>query len=140
MPSVEQLMELMIRCVDDYVAILQRDKRKNDYIFAQILEYVDRHVYRADFSIGNMASELGFSQSYLSHLYKAKTGGNMIRLVSDRRIERAKALLRDTELPLREITLQIGYNDTSNFIRKFKQDTGITPGEYKAEAKKHDET
>jgi AraC-like DNA-binding protein len=137
--SVEGLTDLMTRCVDDYVNLISRDKRKNDYIFAQILEYVDAHVYSADFSIGGMASALGFSQSYLSHLYKGKAGGNLIQLVSEKRIGRAKTLLRDTEMPLKDIIEQIGYTDPSNFIRKFKQETGMTPGEYKAKGEK-DET
>lgn len=137
--SIEELMELMNRCVDGYVETLARDKRKNDYIFAQIMEYVDAHVFSADFSIGGMASALGFSQSYLSHLYKAKVGGNLIQLVSERRINRAKTLLRDTEMPLKDIIEQIGYTDPSNFIRKFKQETGLTPGEYKAKEGKYEE-
>lgn len=138
-PSIERLIDLMVRCVDDFVQTIQRDKHKNDYIYQQILDYVELHVFERDFSIGNMAHQLGFSQSHLSHVYKAKAGDNLITLVSDRRIARAQELLRGTELPLREIIEQIGYNDTSNFIRKFKQQTGKTPGEYKLEVSQNEQ-
>ena len=42
-----------------------------------------------------------------------------------------KQLLEETELPVSEIAQRAGYYHTSNFIRMFKKDTGLTPNEYR---------
>ena len=45
--------------------------------------------------------------------------------------ERAKALLRETDLTIREIGMRVGYYDAGSFIRRFKQVTGETPLQYR---------
>ncbi|WP_413242583.1 helix-turn-helix domain-containing protein [Paenibacillus sp. 1P07SE] len=47
------------------------------------------------------------------------------------RVERAKALLTNTELKVAEIAVRMQYTNAQNFIRVFKSKTGITPGEYR---------
>ena len=47
------------------------------------------------------------------------------------RLDKAKELLRDTEQSIDEISEAVGYLNTSSFRRKFKQDTGLTPSQYR---------
>ncbi|MNJ62772.1 DNA-binding transcriptional regulator AraC [compost metagenome] len=46
-------------------------------------------------------------------------------------MEEVKRLLINTSAPLKEIIEQVGYLDAPNFIRKFKKETGVTPGQYR---------
>ena len=51
--------------------------------------------------------------------------------MAEKRIEKAKELLTSTKLPLSSVAQQVGYLDTSSFIRRFKQKTGMPLGEYR---------
>ena len=60
-----------------------------------------------------------------------QTGENLKSYITRLRMEEAKKLLTQTALPLYEIVSRIGYLDVSSFIRKFKKEVGMTPGEYR---------
>jgi transcriptional regulator GlxA family with amidase domain len=47
------------------------------------------------------------------------------------RAEAAKKLLRETDMPVREIGVRVGYYDPGSFARRFKQITGLTPVQYR---------
>ncbi len=58
-------------------------------------------------------------------------GINFVQYVWRKRIEAAIAELTTTTDPLKDIIQRVGYLDTPNFIRKFKKETGHTPGQYR---------
>ena len=72
----------------------------------------------------------------LSQYFKNQTGQTVIDYTTNLRMEKAKELLISTELGLNDIPLQVGYLNVSSFIRRFKQLTGLTPGQYVKERKK----
>ena len=49
-----------------------------------------------------------------------------------RRLERAKALMRRTNEPLAEIAYRVGFSDQSHLTSIFRRETGLTPGRYRA--------
>lgn len=55
----------------------------------------------------------------------------MMRYLDTLRMENAKKLLRETELPINDIVLQSGYVDKGNFFRKFKKLNNLTPVQYR---------
>ena len=55
----------------------------------------------------------------------------MMQYLDTLRMENAKKLLRETELPINDIVLQSGYVDKSNFFRKFKKLNNLTPVQYR---------
>ena len=46
-------------------------------------------------------------------------------------MDKAKELLRDSDLPIKEIAVKVGYFDSSSFIRRFRQNTSMTPAQYR---------
>jgi AraC-like DNA-binding protein len=46
-------------------------------------------------------------------------------------MEDVKRQLRETDKPIKEIVVQVGYLDVANFTRKFKKIVGVTPGQYR---------
>lgn len=58
-------------------------------------------------------------------------GLNFIQYVWQKRLEEVIHQLRTTSDPLKDIILRVGYQDTPNFTRKFKKETGYTPGQYR---------
>jgi beta-lactam-binding protein with PASTA domain len=63
--------------------------------------------------------------------FKNKTGVNFIDYLTNIRIERAKELLADSDVSIKEICSEVGYADPNYFSRIFKKVTGVTPTEYK---------
>lgn len=97
----------------------------------RMVDYIDRYVYDPLFSMTMMAEAFDLPVFTFGRLFKQYFGQTFIGYVSQRRIDRAKALLGETDLKLKEIVEMIGYVDVSNFIRKFKMTVGMTPGEYR---------
>ena len=58
-------------------------------------------------------------------------GINLSEFIDDSRIRRAKELLLNNELMVREVALQVGYESAHSFTRLFKKLTGMTPQEYR---------
>lgn len=78
-----------------------------------------------------MADHFNMSISGLSNYFKNQTGENISDYTNRIRIEKAKQLLIDTEDSLQSIVSQLGYINVSSFIRKFKETTGTTPGNFR---------
>lgn len=102
-------------------------------IAEMMASYVRRH-YNKDISLRELAEkELFMNQDYLSHLFAEKKGIGFAAYVKQVRMERARELLVHEEYSVTEVATMSGYNDTSQFIRFFKQETGMTPKKYRVE-------
>ena len=64
-------------------------------------------------------------------MLKRETGDSFNKLLQRQRISIAKALLANTDLAVTAIGKQVGYDNMSFFYRKFKEDTGLTPADYR---------
>jgi len=78
-----------------------------------------------------LGDELGYSASYLSFIFKEIAKMNYNDYVNTLRVELAKKLLLETELPLIDIAVQVGYNNTVTMNRVFRKILGTTPGKYR---------
>jgi YesN/AraC family two-component response regulator len=92
--------------------------------------YIAEH-YREDLSLTAMADHVGLNPSYFSRLFVKSSGVNFLNYVSMVKIDRAKALLVETDSNISEIAEQIGYT-VPTFRRVFKQRTGMTPIDYRS--------
>lgn len=92
-----------------------------------ILENVDKQV-----SIKSIADQMFLNQSYLSTLFKDKTGTSLLEYITMVKMERAKMLFYDDEIKNYEVAYELGYKDVEYFGRVFKKYVGVTPSEFKA--------
>ncbi|MFI9329211.1 helix-turn-helix domain-containing protein [Kitasatospora sp. NPDC052868] len=83
-------------------------------------------------SVGSCAQELGVSPGYLHTLVKQSTGRTPGRLIRQQQTLEAKRLLACTELTVRQIAREAGFDDPAYFCRFFRRETGMTPGEFRA--------
>lgn len=87
-----------------------------------------------DVTVKLLAEKVFFmNPAYLSHLFKEKTGESYSVYLKQIRLKKAKELLQKSTCSVTEVALITGYNDTSQFIRIFKQETGMTPKKYRNE-------
>lgn len=71
------------------------------------------------------------NQDYLSHLFVEKKGISYSCYLRQIRMQNAGKLLENRKLSITEVASMSGYNDTSQFIRVFKKDYGMTPKKYR---------
>lgn len=96
-----------------------------------VRKFVDDSFMDSTFSVMLLAGHFHVSPAYMSYLFKNYTGENLSDYVWRLRLQKACELLAGTGKSIDEISLAIGYENTSSFRRKFKQETGMTPSEYK---------
>ncbi|MFE0555793.1 helix-turn-helix domain-containing protein [Paenibacillus sp. NPDC058910] len=82
-------------------------------------------------SLQMMADYFDMSVSNFSHHFKKTMGQNFKEYIDQLRIQKSIQLLRDSEETLESISQQVGYTNTSSFIRSFKKLVGTTPGQYR---------
>lgn len=82
-----------------------------------------------------LAEKVHANPSYLSRLYKQRTGENLFDAINRMRIEKAKEYIEEQNRKIYEIAELVGFEDTAYFSRVFKKFTGISPKEYDKERK-----
>ena len=99
-------------------------------ILNKIEQYIQENLY-GDLTVPAIADAMRRNASYLSRIYKKKTGNKLSDYVSERRVEEAKRLLKESNKTVHEIGDLLGYSSSSNFIRFFKKNVSLTPDEYR---------
>jgi AraC-like DNA-binding protein len=75
--------------------------------------------------------EIGLSASRFEHLLKAETGSTFRASLRAMRLHKARGLLLDLRLRVKEVSAHCGYAHTSNLTREFKREFGISPSAYR---------
>jgi Response regulator containing CheY-like receiver domain and AraC-type DNA-binding domain len=96
---------------------------------SSILEYIEKNY--ATLSLITTAEHFNFHPNYLSALLKKTTGKSFKEVIHEQKLKKACTLLRNTNLAVDLISLEVGYNNCSFFYKKFKDTYGVTPFEYR---------
>lgn len=100
-------------------------------LIEQMTKYIDDNFADSNFTVQQMADHFNLSLNYLSSFFKEQTGQNIVYYLTNLRVERAKSLLSSSNMSVKDVAENSGYYNASSFIRRFKQLTGYTPGEYR---------
>jgi AraC family transcriptional regulator len=92
------------------------------------IDYIHAHL-DGDLSMAQIASSVNTSPNYFASLFKTATGISLHQYVIQQRVERAKLLLKTTDLPISNIASQVGFANSSHFTYHCKRQTGMTPGQ-----------
>lgn len=99
---------------------------------ARLTEFIEDNLDRT-ISLEDLASVVNVSRFHFSRLFKRSIGSTAISFVEQCRIRRAQSLITDTDLPLAEIALAVGFVDQSHFTRRFHRHVGCTPAAFARE-------
>lgn len=102
----------------------------NTALLKQIKNYVSGHLENA-LNREEIAEKFFISKDYLSHLFTRNEGMGFTQYVNEQRISKAKELLRNTNLPIKIIALNVGIPDYAYFSKMFRKSTGISANEYR---------
>ena len=102
--------------------------------FNDMVKYIEDH-YTEPLTVAEVADVFFVTPSYFAHFFKKRAGKSVIQFLNEVRILKARLLLEQEDMPVSEVALQVGFDDINYFSRKFKQLTGRTPTEYRAESR-----
>lgn len=78
-------------------------------------------------TLAELAKSSGLSRTYLSCVFKEVTGTRLQDYIAQVRLEKAKDLLGDIDLKIKQIAHEVGFSDPNYFCRSFKKKTGLIP-------------
>lgn len=81
--------------------------------------------------VADLAAACGFSERYFARLFRQHFGSSVSEHLKAARMSKAKSLLLETQLPLKEIAYRLGYSSSANFSSAFRAAIGSTPGQYR---------
>ncbi|ALS26504.1 AraC family transcriptional regulator [Paenibacillus sp. 32O-W] len=127
--ELERLVTDICRNVCRFIA--GQKESKNIELLNRMKAYIDDHYTDHSITLESIAEQFGISPSYATRFFKDQTGESLMRYIDGLRMRQAKRLLKTTDLKLKDIMLEVGYVDSTNFIRKFKKNEGVTPIQYR---------
>ncbi len=103
-----------------------------------VIRYIEENIYSMG-TIRDMAGELGYSATYLSHLFKERTGTTLQSYIHYKRIECATQLLHCGGLTISQVASRLGYESVQAFSKSFRRIMGVSPTQY-LQAEKNTQT
>ena len=103
-------------------------------VVEKALNYIERNLSQG-VTLEEVADHAHISACYLSRLFKKTLNINFVTYLTARRIELAKDLLTQTELPVTGIALKLSYNDVNYFCKSFRKEVGLSPLEYRRQVR-----
>ena len=97
----------------------------------KVVEYLSLN-YTQNISMDILCQISDYSSSHLTKIFKHETGRTITQYIADLRCRQAAEMLRETNLPVQEISSYVGYTDNNYFVKVFKKVMGNTPSEYRA--------
>ncbi len=91
--------------------------------------YMKEHLH-VNLSLGDVADQVGISATYLSFIFKEEQGIGFLEYFMELRLDKAKTLMLEEKLELKEIVTACGFNNYPYFFNVFKKKVGMTPGAY----------
>jgi len=105
--------------------------RPSNQELAEAINNFIRLNYRYDISPREIANELHVNPSYASRRFSQHYNKTITERITEVRIKRARALLAETDAPIGNIALNVGFDDVNYFSRIFKKATGLSPTQYR---------
>jgi AraC-like DNA-binding protein len=97
---------------------------------ADILKYIDAH-FTENVTLINLSERFYLSEFYLCRLFKEYTGRTVLGYITSLRVNRAKALLDTTDMPISKIARSSGFGSISAFGAAFRARLGCSPREWR---------
>ncbi len=127
--SAKEMMDYVqnLYCIAS-LQIQEYNRTRNRLDISKIKKYVEEH-YTEGITLEQTASSYYVSKEYLSKAFKAACGKGFLEYLTELRMERAKELILDYKVPLKDVGEMVGYVDQAHFYKTFKRYFGKTPGE-----------
>ncbi|UQZ35431.1 AraC family transcriptional regulator [Paenibacillus sp. PK3_47] len=129
MDTLDELEEYLHEMYREIVQNLERSTSETNH-GERVIQYLKDN-YREEIVLKDMSTEFGISYSYMRKIVYELTGKSMIDYLNQLRIDKAKELLLDTDLTIKQIAEEVGYYNVQSFNRFFRKYEGMPPSSYK---------
>jgi len=106
-----------------------RKEEAAESVLYKVINYIDNHIFDI-MTISEIAREIGYSPSYISHLFREKTGITTQHYLINKKIEKSIEMMHEGESHITKIASLLNYETLQSFSRAFKNVTGVSPSEY----------
>ncbi len=118
------IIQRFIYCIFDFQAA-----KENDVIYKAVNYIGDNYMHKL--TLKEVADHVFMSQSYFCRMFRDTTGHTFRSYTNNIRIEQSKALLRQTNMTLLEISGNVGFEEQGYFTKVFKKAVGLSPMAYR---------
>ncbi len=142
--GLREVIRSLVNQIAVYLLRGRLNAQRSDEIELSRVGIVDRRLRRAiefmsdncgrELSLAEIAGAAYLSEFHFARLFKKITGATPHAYLASLRIERARRLLAETDLPISEVGAQVGYSSQSHFTKIFREATGMTPREFRLSA------
>lgn len=122
------MQELLHRAMELNDRAMDRRGRK---LIKKAIDYIEENYTKESISLNEVADAAEVSANYFSAVFRRETEMTFTEYVTQKRMEKAKQLLRHTEKPSGDIAAEVGFKDSHYFSFVFKKTQGCTPREYR---------
>ncbi|MBO9605671.1 MAG: AraC family transcriptional regulator [Paenibacillaceae bacterium] len=109
---------------------VEPEQRRKASVVEAALRYLDEH-YGEPIRLGELAQKAFLSKNYFAGLFKETTGISVYQYGQQVRIEQSCRLMRETDMPLAGIALEVGFADYKSFYTAFRKQKGMSPQAYR---------
>lgn len=109
---------------------------ETESVVERIVRYLNDH-YREEIRREDLSNMVYLNPDYISRIFKKEKGVSISSYLLARRVEEAKKLLVQSDLPINAVSISVGYSNFSYFTKMFKENTGYSPLEYRRMATIH---
>ena len=130
----ELLLCLLMNCLLD--AHQTSQAQMNEGLTPRQLQAVKEHVAQSldqPFRLQDLAERLSLSKYHFCRMFKACTGESLSTYVTRQKMQKARALISQTDLPIIQITYEVGYQNPGHFATTFRKTFGQTPSQWRAQ-------
>ncbi len=129
--TAEEVFSYLIRAIvmSFRKAVAEKQQEDNKPI-RDAKQYIREH-FKEPVSLEIVSDLVGFNATYFSSLFKKETGKTFSEYLTEIRMEKAKELLKDTNLSVAAICTEVGYSDNKHFTKGFAKYTNLKPNEYR---------
>jgi AraC-like DNA-binding protein len=127
-----EVVAFIERCA--WAAAIQAPRETSDPRVDRALRYLRAHFRRPDLTVIDVARDVGLTRPYLGRLLVQCTGRGFAGHLHDLRIRESRRLLVVTALSVKEVAAAVGYNDSTQFCRRFKRLCKSTPARFRRNA------
>ena len=110
--------------------IIENDKSGRNTVEKEMISYIQQS-FTGEISLKEFGEQFHLSEKYVSQYFKEHFHITFSKYVTYLRLEHAKQLLQNSDIPVTEVAMLSGYQNVSYFIRSFKKTYGVSPLKYR---------
>jgi AraC-like DNA-binding protein len=108
--------------------------RQSDLALAEARRNVEENL-SGSLGVPELAEKVGLSHNYLARMFRKQSGMTLKAYLASRRIEEARHLLENTDLPVKAVAARVGYPDPQYFNKRFRRLAGMSPSAFRRTAR-----